>query len=100
MFSNRDHRFSWTSSVRTVHVMTTITLPDLERIGRSIDERGLAAVPADELRAVADTARELGGSAVLAAVLADPAEPDVTRVRAFGLLGYAFRSPRPALLAA
>ncbi len=80
--------------------MTTITLPDIERIGRSIDERGLAAVPSAELLAVAHTARHLGGSSVLADVLADATEPDVARVRAFGLLGYAFSNPRSVLRAA
>jgi hypothetical protein len=100
MIMSKDHRFSLTLIIRTVNDMKTITLPDIERIGRSIDERGLAAVPSAELLAVARTARQLGGSAVLAAVLADATEPDVARIRAFGLLGYTFSNPRPVLRAA
>ena len=80
--------------------MRTITIDDIERIGRSLDEHGLDAFSSAELRAVARTARELGGSPVLAAVLADPAEPAVARMRAFGLLGGVFRNPRPQQLAA
>jgi len=59
--------------------------PSVGDLAIAIDAEGLAAhEPA--LRDVADAALRAGLSPVLAAVLADATQPDVARLRAFGLL--------------
>ncbi len=52
------------------------------QLGQLIDERGLAAT-ADDLDKLVVTARRLGVAIVAVDVLADPAQPEPARLRAF-----------------
>ena len=56
----------------------------LGRIGRSIEQDGIAAIPQQLLTDVAHEAVRLGVRPVLAGVLASPSHPPVARERAFG----------------
>ena len=63
---------------------TTLTLTDLDRIGRIIDTDGLDAVPAELLAGVVRDASLLGVRPIATAVFASIGDPTVARVRAFG----------------
>ncbi|MBA3605664.1 MAG: hypothetical protein H0W46_06785 [Acidimicrobiia bacterium] len=64
---------------------TTLLQTPLTDLARAIDTDGLAHHEA-ALRDVVAAARRAGLSPVLAGVLGDPGQPDVARLRAFGLL--------------
>ncbi len=79
----------------------------LDRIGRSIDQSGIAGIPQDLLTEVAHEAVRLGVRPVLAGVLASPQQAPVARERAFGLVaagvdrayGFAGAARTPVLAA-
>lgn len=74
---------------------------DIQRLAAVVDDQGLTAVPHDRLTRVAADALRRGASPVLAAVLADPSQPEVARTRAFGKITTVFISrPRPLVSAA
>ena len=54
-------------------------------LGERVDRCGLAAV-ADDVQRLVATARDLGVALVAADVLADPAEPESARYRAFAVV--------------
>lgn len=88
MFMSRNYRFSLTSNVRTMRVMEqSLALADLDGLARTIDQRGIDAVPATLIRSLADEARTDGASTTLTTLIVDPAEPRVARERAFVKLG-------------
>ena len=88
MIMSRKYRSSATSNVRTVVVMEhSLTLADLDGLARTIDQRGIDAVPATLIRSLADDARADGASTTLTTLIVDPAEPRVARERAFVKLG-------------
>lgn len=62
-----------------------IDLRDLERVAAHIDRHGMPAVDA-AIAAIVEHARHNGANPVLVSVLADPAEPEIARARAFGML--------------
>lgn len=55
----------------------------LDRFADAIETMGIAAVPADLMISLVDTARSVDASPIAIAVLVDPTEPDVVRERAF-----------------
>lgn len=87
-----DHRFSLTSAVPTVEDMHT-PVPDLAQLGQALAAHGFAGHDA-AIHAVVESARGAGLSPVLIAVLADPTEPELARLRAFGRLALALTAER------
>ncbi len=69
-----------------------IDLALLDRIGRSIDHDGIAAIPDYLLTDVAHEAVRLGVRPVLAGVLSSSTHPPVARERAFGAVASAIGS--------
>jgi hypothetical protein len=63
--------------------MRPISDEEVDRLAWHIEARGLTGVE-KELRRVVERARSSGVSPVLVDVLADPTEPEVARMRAFG----------------
>jgi len=95
-----NHRFSWTPDVRSVNPMTNFI--DAEHMARTFVDHGITSVPQHHIAALAADAVHHGASPVLAAVLADPNEPPVARLRAFSRVAGVFTSPaqRPLATAA
>lgn len=67
---------------------------DLQRVAQTVADRGIDAVDASFVDAVAARALMLGASPTLVDILVDPDEPAVARIRAFGRL--AVIAARPA----
>lgn len=63
----------------------TVTERYLHYLATQIDCYGLRSLES-EIAAVADDARRAGISPVALSVLADPAEPEIARARAFGIV--------------
>jgi hypothetical protein len=76
------------ASVATEKALS-LTLPidprDLERIAAHIDRHGMAGVNT-VIAAIVQAARRIGANPVLVSVLANSAEPEIARARAFGML--------------
>lgn len=88
------HRFCFCSNLRTVVSMHTPTGTtndtsafdvEMDRVAWRIATHGLRGSE-DALRRLAGRARRCGVSSVLTEVLTDPTEPEVARIRAFGLV--------------
>jgi hypothetical protein len=72
---------------------------DFHTLAQKVDARGLVAVEGF-VRDITVAARNAGVSPVLVAVLADPNEPEVARIRALGKIRMALEARRPGALAA
>ncbi len=72
---------------------------DFHTLAQNVDTRGLAAVEGD-VREITVAARTAGVSPVLVAVLADPREPEVARIRALAKIRMALEARRPGAIAA
>ncbi len=69
---------------------------EIDRLAWHIELHGLAGLE-EALRRVAQRARTVGASPVLAGVLADRTEPEVARIRALGLLALQIAAREPVL---
>ena len=67
---------------------------DMDRLAWHIELHGLVGKE-EALRNVVQLARTSGASRLLADVLADRTEPEVARIRAFGLLALQIAARRP-----
>lgn len=65
----------------------------LDRIAHDIDRFGIGAVEAD-VAGVVDRARTAGVSSIALSVLADRAEPEIARGRAFSIVAMALAGQR------
>jgi hypothetical protein len=96
---SENHRFSLTTSIRTL-VLMEITDREIERMSWRIETSGSLADETAGVTAVVRRAAETGASTVLIGVLADPTEPEVARIRAFGKLALQLGQRRPTLVTA
>jgi len=80
------------SDVRMVEPMSSIDLP---KLAADLESGGFAGQDT-VVRAVVQAARVRGVSPVLVGILADPAEPEVARLRAFGMVAAALSADPPA----
>lgn len=66
---------------------------DLDRVAETVADRGVDAVDPSLVDRVATRALALGASPTIVAVVLDPTEPAVARVRAFGRLAMIVSRP-------
>lgn len=82
------------------HTDTTTIIPDtaeLARLADMIDQDGMAAIT-EAIPQLVDRGLSAGVSPTVLFVLADPAEPEVARARAFGMLATSLAA-RPQAVA-
>jgi hypothetical protein len=94
-----DHRFSWTTELRTLEGME-ITDREIEQMSWRIEATRSLRDETAGITAVVHRAAAEGASPVLIGVLADPTAPEVARIRAFGKLALQLARPRPVLVTA